>query len=52
MSNCNKYVTASSAINASTYSGVLSTSASDSARVSISADYIDDSSLKAKILIF
>ena len=47
MSNCNKYVTVSSVVNALTYSGVLRTA--DNTKISISADCIDDSSLKAKI---
>ena len=47
MSNCNKYVTVSSVVNALTYSSVLR--ASDNTKISISADCIDDSSLKAKI---
>ena len=47
MSNCNKYVTVSSVVNALSYSSVLR--ASDNTKISISADCIDDSSLKAKI---
>ena len=50
MSNFNKYVTVSSVVNALTYSGVRGVlRASDNTKISISADCIDDSSLKAKI---
>lgn len=49
MSNFSKYVTMSAVVNANAinYSSVLSTS--DNTKISISADYIDDSSLRAKI---
>lgn len=47
MSNCNKYVTVSSVVNALNYSSVLR--ASDNTKISINADCIDESSLKAKI---